>query len=245
MVVSMSTISIWKTEEYCRKNSDLQQENIYIGDMNLRLIISAILLFCAGIQSYAQKIDTTFYDADWKDTDRANHSFYRIMSNADDGKFSVTDYFKTGEVQMTGTFKSLSPQVKDGEFVWYHKNGKKQTVTIFQDNATISTKSWDEEGVEVINVPPEFPGGMQELYKYIGSNFRYPKGLTPKPVGKINLSFVIDTDGSITDIVIVESLHQLLDAEAVKVLLRAPRWKPGTQNGRPVRVKYNIPLSMR
>ncbi|TCD00381.1 energy transducer TonB [Pedobacter psychroterrae] len=213
--------------------------------MNLRLIISALLLLVAGVQSYAQKVDTTFYDADWKETEKANHSFYRIMSNTDDGKFLATDYFKTGEVQMTGTFKSLSPEVKDGDFIWYHQNGRKQTVTNYKDNATTSTKSWDEEGVEIINVPPEYPGGMQALYKYIGAKFVYPKGLNPKPIGKINLSFVIDKDGSITDITVVESMHELLDAEAVRVLQRVPRWKPGTQNGKPVRVKYNIPLSMK
>ena len=213
--------------------------------MNLRLIISILLLLNAGVQGYAQKIDTTFYDADWKETEKANHSFYRIMSKTDDGKLMATDYFKTGEVQMTGTYKSLSPEVKDGDFIWYHQNGKKKTLTNFKDNAIISTNSWDEEGVEVINVPPEYPGGMQALYKYIGTKFIYPKGLKPKPIGIINLSFVIDKDGSITDITVVQSVHELLDAEAVRVLGSVPRWKPGTQNGKAVRVKYNIPLNMK
>ena len=213
--------------------------------MNLRLIISALFLIGAAVQANAQKVDTTFYDADWKETGKANHSFYRIMSKTDDGKSLATDYFKTGEVQMTGTFKSLSPEVKDGEFIWYHKNGRMKTVTTYKDNTVTSTKSWDEEGGEIINVPPEYPGGMQALYKYIGSKFIYPKGLNPKPIGIINLSFVIDKDGRITDISVVQSVHELLDAEAVRVLRSVRKWKPGTQNGVPVRVKYNIPLNMR
>ena len=213
--------------------------------MNLRLFISTLFLLAACLQGYAQSTDTTFYDVDWKETDKSNHAFYRIMSQTDDGKPLATDYFKSGEVQMTGTFKSLSPEIKDGEFIWYYKNGQKQTVSLYRDNSIVSTKSWSEDGAEIINVPPEFPGGMQALYKYIGANFVYPKGLNPKPIGRINLSFVVDKDGSISDVTVVESVHRLLDEEAVRVLKRMPKWKPGMQNDKAVRVKYNIPLSMK
>jgi protein TonB len=94
-------------------------------------------------------------------------------------------------------------------------------------------------------VQPEYPGGMQKFYQYIGSHFNYPKGLNPRPVGRIALSFVINRDGSISDVNVVNSVHELLDAEAVRVLKKMPKWKPGMQNGKAVRVKYNIPLSMK
>ncbi|MBC7568085.1 MAG: energy transducer TonB [Pedobacter sp.] len=218
--------------------------------MNLRFIIFLVTLLTFSLQSYSQKLDTLFYDVNWKETSKANSSFYRILTKIEEGKFSVTDYFKTGEVQMTGTLKSIAPNVNDGEFIWFYKNGMTQTITSYESGKVITSKSWDEKGKDIvlngiIDIQPEYRGGMQNFYQYIASHFIYPKGLNPRPKGTINLSFVIDNDGSINDVYVVNSVHPILDAEAVRVLKTMPKWKPGMQKGKAVRVKYNIPLSMK
>lgn len=222
----------------------------YIRVMNLRSIISAITLLVLSFQGYGQTLDTIFYDANWKQAIKANSSYYRILSKTDNGKFSVTDYYNTGQVQMTGTLKSHDPDVKEGDFVFYYKNGVTQTKSTYVNGQETESKSWDQEGKDVVldgkvEVQPEYPGGMENLYRYIGSHFIYPKGLSPRPKGTINLSFVIERDGSTDDVRVISSVHKILDAEAVRVIKSMPKWKPGIQKGQPVRVMYNIPLTMK
>jgi protein TonB len=218
--------------------------------MNSRAIISLIFLLVLSFHSYGQVLDTIFYDANWKESVKANSSYYRILLKKEDGKFNVTDYFKSGEIQMTGTLKSHDPDVKDGDFVFYYKNGVTQTKSTFVDGQETASKSWDQNGKDVVldgkvEVQPEYPGGMQKFYQYITSHFVYPKGFNPRPKGTIILSFVVERDGRSDDVQVVSSVNEILDAEAVRVIKSMPKWKAGIQKGQPVRVKYTIPLSMK
>ncbi len=89
---------------------------------------------------------------------------------------------------------------------------------------------------------PEFPGGMEGMLSYIAKNIRYPK--TAKEVqGRVITEFVVDKDGSIVDVVVKHSVHPDLDAEAIRVIQSMPKWKPGMQRGKNVRVRYTIPIS--
>ena len=227
------------------------RNKVYIRTMNLRAIISAItLITISSFQGYSQTLDTIFYDANWKESPKANSSYYRILVKNSDGKFFVKDYYNTGQVQMTGTLTTHDPDVKDGDFVYYYENGVTKTKSTFVNGQETATKSWDQNGKDVVldgkvEVQPEYPGGMQNLYQYIGSHFIYPKGLTPKPKGTIILSFVIEKDGRSDDVRVVSSVNRFLDAEAVRVIKSMPKWKPGIQKGQPVRVMYNIPLTMK
>ena len=221
--------------------------------MNIRFIITFVaILFIANL-GLAQKKDTTFYDADWKKTTKENADFYRVTTTLEDGKrYAIADYFKTGEIQMTGTLISLDPEVKDGDFVFYHKNGQKQRERTYKSGTSIfSSVSWDENGAEVpdtyeaLEKKPKFPGGMNKLYKYIAANFNYPESLKKeRPKGSILLSFIVDKSGSISEVTVIDKVHPLLDAEAVKVVSEMPRWEPGMLKGKPVRVIYRLPLNM-
>lgn len=216
--------------------------------MNLRFKISALFLFLLSFQSYAQQVDTTYYDADWKVAPKSASTYHRVSFKDGDGKIIVTDYYNTGEIQMTGRFLSLSPDVKDGLFTWYHKNGQKQSEKRFVKDKQISFQSWEEDGKAIdlikLDVQPEYPGGINKLYAYIGENFAYP-AISYRPKGTIYMSFVINNDGTITDVTVEKPFHKLLDAEAVRVLKKMPSWKPGFKDGKAVRVKYNIPISMK
>jgi len=91
---------------------------------------------------------------------------------------------------------------------------------------------------------PVFPGGVQAFYKYIDSSLKYPRvasilGLT----GKVYLTFVVDKDGSITDVKPIKCLGAGCESEAVRVVSMSPKWSPGIQKGRAVRVMYTIPIS--
>jgi len=91
---------------------------------------------------------------------------------------------------------------------------------------------------------PSFPGGDGAFGKYLGKNIRYPAIARENNVqGRVVLTFVVERDGSLTDIKVLRSLGSGTDEEAVRVLKASPKWKPGIQNGRPVRVQYSIPVN--
>ncbi len=109
----------------------------------------------------------------------------------------------------------------------------------------------EEEEEEVIFVVvesmPEFPGGQQALFKYLGENVKYPVIAQENGIqGRVICQFVVNKDGSIVDAVVVRSSGELsLDKEALRVINSMPKWKPGKQRGKPVRVKYTVPVNFR
>ncbi|QNL51376.1 TonB family protein [Olivibacter sp. SDN3] len=96
-----------------------------------------------------------------------------------------------------------------------------------------------------VEVQPTFPGGMQEFYKWVGKNYNYPQMAKEQGVnGSIHVSFVVERDGSLTDIKVLRDLKYGTGEEAVRMLKASPKWKPGIQNGRPVRVSYSLPIKL-
>ena len=99
----------------------------------------------------------------------------------------------------------------------------------------------------VVETMPEFPGGQQALFKYLGENVKYPVIAQENGIqGRVICQFVVNKDGSIVDGVVVRSSGEpSLDKEALRVINSMPKWKPGKQRGKPVRVKYTVPVNFR
>jgi protein TonB len=92
-----------------------------------------------------------------------------------------------------------------------------------------------------IEMAPRYPGGTTAFFRYIGLNLRYPKNnLKNKIEGKVTIAFVVDTDGSLTQIKVLNGVSPDIDAEAIRLIKNSPKWIPGIQNGRPVRVPYSV-----
>lgn len=105
-----------------------------------------------------------------------------------------------------------------------------------------------EENVifQVVEVMPEFPGGMAECLKFLGKNIKYPTIAQENGVqGRVIVQFVVNKDGSIVDPVVVRSVDPYLDKEALRVIKSMPKWKPGQQRGKAVRVKYTVPVTFK
>ena len=93
---------------------------------------------------------------------------------------------------------------------------------------------------------PQFPGGDQALLQFLAKNVKYPPEASEHGIqGKVVLRFVVEPDGSITDIKVEKSVDPLLDKEAIRVVKKMPKWIPGRQNGQPVRVYYSLPIGFR
>ncbi len=103
----------------------------------------------------------------------------------------------------------------------------------------------DDEPIDFYKVEkkPEFPGGEKAFYKYLSDNIKYPESaLKNKIQGTVWVKFIIEKDGSISNIKAIRKVNPDLDKEAVRVIKSMPKWKPGKQNGKPVRVSYQVPI---
>ena len=99
---------------------------------------------------------------------------------------------------------------------------------------------------DVVEEMPHFPGGPAALQAFLSSNTKYPVVAQENGVqGRVIVSFVVERDGSITDVRVVRSVDPSLDREATRVVKSMPRWSPGKQNGSAVRVKYTVPVVFR
>ncbi|MDF1673998.1 MAG: energy transducer TonB [Vicingaceae bacterium] len=95
-----------------------------------------------------------------------------------------------------------------------------------------------------VETMPDFPGGEQAMMKFIIKNIEYPTIAQENGIsGKVFIRFVVDKDGSITDVKTVRGISSELDNEAIRVIKMMPKWTPGTQLGKPVRVMFTLPIN--
>jgi len=117
------------------------------------------------------------------------------------------------------------------------------TAPVIEEEEEESNEIFDFAKVEKM---PEFPGGMQALMKYLSSNINYPQDAIETGIyGRVYISFVVEKDGSITDVQVTRSVHPSLDKEAARVVKNMPKWAPGKQLNKPVRVRYTLPVNFR
>ena len=96
----------------------------------------------------------------------------------------------------------------------------------------------------LVETSPEFPGGVEALYRYMAENIRYPEQAKIDGVqGRVFVRFVIDTDGSVKDAKVLRGIGSGCDEEALRVVNAMPKWRPGTVDGKPVRAEYNLPIN--
>ena len=104
----------------------------------------------------------------------------------------------------------------------------------------------EQQIFQVVEEMPEFPGGMAECMKWLSKNMKYPQISQENGVqGRVIVQFVVNADGTIVDPVVVRGVDPYLDKEALRVIGLMPKWKPGKQRGKEVRVKYTLPVMFR
>ncbi|MRX40459.1 energy transducer TonB [Flavobacterium sp. LC2016-23] len=113
--------------------------------------------------------------------------------------------------------------------------GKGPVTEIIQEDNNV----YNTAGIEV---KPDFPGGIEKFYKFVGNNYKTPEEEGLK--GKVYVTFVVEKDGSLTDIKVLRDIGYGTGAEAIRVLKKCPKWTPGEQNGKKVRVLYSLPITI-
>jgi protein TonB len=109
------------------------------------------------------------------------------------------------------------------------------TAAVVEEDNTV----YNTAGIEV---KPDFPGGIEKFYRFVGNNYQTPEEEGLK--GKAYVTFVVEKDGSLTDIKVLRDIGYGTGKEAIRVLKKCPKWTPGEQNGKPVRVLYSLPITI-
>lgn len=114
--------------------------------------------------------------------------------------------------------------------------------------AKLPEKNNDDESIHdfaSIEEMPDFPGGMKQFYSYVSQNYRYPQAARQAGLsGRLIISFIVEKDGTLSDIKVLRDLGMGTGEEAVSMLGNSPKWIPGMQKGQPVRVQYTLPISL-
>lgn len=106
-----------------------------------------------------------------------------------------------------------------------------------------SKKIANDKVLEKAEVMPQFPGGDQAMMKFVSENVQYPEEAKEKEIsGRVMVGFIVEKDGSISDVKVVKGIGGGCDEEAVRVVKAMPKWKPGKEKGKPVRVSYQMPI---
>ena len=148
---------------------------------------------------------------------------------------------------------SVQPEIEDEddvevETIEINTEDDKDVEVVIAPPVEAPVEEEEEEVIfTVVEQMPEFPGGTSEMYKYISANLRYPIEAQNNGIqGRTICQFVVNKDGSVVDVVVVRSSgNDALDNEAIRLISSMPKWKPGTQRGKAVRVKYTVPVNFR
>lgn len=146
-------------------------------------------------------------------------------------KIVLSDYFEKWKVAYRDR---ITQEDKDIYYWSFSPENDNSTYYVGKDTSTFF----------IVEKMPEFPGGEQALRIFIATNIKYPVVAHDKNIqGKVYVTFVIDQNGYPVDIRVAHGVHPLLDEEAVRVVSTLPKWNPGMQSGKPVRVSYTVPIN--
>lgn len=139
------------------------------------------------------------------------------------------------------TIKEVSTNLKKDES---KKGVEKVTQSVRDENGSV--KKSDSNVYDIADEAPEFQGGNDKLFEYLSKEIKYPfEALNKKIQGRVIAQFVINEDGSISDIKLVRGVHEDLDNEAIRVIKAMPNWTPGKVDGKAVKVQYTLPISFK
>ena len=121
-----------------------------------------------------------------------------------------------------------------------------ERVVIYHEQKEYSGIVGNDGIFQVVENQPEFPGGMAELMKYLKKNLRYPQICKEQGLqGRVIVQFVVNPDSTLSDFNVIKSVNPHLDKEALRLVSSMPKWKPGEQRGKPVSVRFTLPVTFR
>lgn len=170
--------------------------------------------------------------------------------NYEEGKLhgEYKEFYKSGKLQGEGIYKHGK---FDQDWKWYFENGQQSSFEQYENTELKAVTFWNEDGNEetgdlTIIKKPMFVGGIDKLHEYVITNFgKRVSNRTlkkDKNKGKIVIQFVVNTDGSISNIVVLRGINKKMDAIGVEVIQSMPKWNVGKRHNIPIRCRYTYPI---
>ena len=145
--------------------------------------------------------------------------------------------------QANDALKNLDAEISSRTNLEGVTDGSGVNLDDFRSNIVDTTAKEDRKIYTWVQVKPSFPGGEEARLKWLQDNLVYPSQASEAGIqGLVQVGFVVEKDGSITDVKVVKSIHSLLDREAVRLVKGMPKWIPGKQNGNTVRAYFTQPI---
>lgn len=159
-----------------------------------------------------------------------------------DGK--LKEWYESGQLRKDIDYKSGK---LNGRLLTYWDNGKPKRIDRYENDKLIEGKCMNFDGIATIHYDyekrPEFPGGTNELMQHLVKELKYPNKSRKEEIeGRVLVGFIVNKNGTISDIKIIQSVNKQLDEEAIRVVKKMPKWEPGMQDGEAVRVTFNLPI---
>jgi TonB family protein len=220
----------------------------------MKYIFTIITFFLLTTFLWGQKtIDTLYFDSKWKKTDKENCSYFRILERQADNRFKCSDYWKTGEIQMTGAYSSLNPDIREEEFIYYYKNGEIKEISNYKNNKPVTlTRLFKEDGafdlayagdLAMLDNIKEINNAIPDFISFTYRKIIYPETSRKNDVeGKVLVAFFINQDGMPYRIAIAKSVNEEIDNEAIRVI-KLYKWPSPIYKGEKTMILVALPVT--
>ena len=210
---------------------------------------SAVIDKSETIELITKKIEPGNSLSKWMSDNSNDHTADRLVNHADRG------IHKTGEkhtkiagqaIKANGDPKEISGNTPL-DFIDHHKNTDSAETKSYMTNEVVVVGYQNDTSSETIfnnvDVLPQYPGGIQAFYEFLGKALIYPTEARAKGIeGRVTVNFIVEKDGALTGFKVLRGVNKELDEEALRVLKLSPKWKPGLKDEKTVRVSYSVPI---
>ncbi|MFT2009661.1 TonB family protein [Pontibacter sp. 13R65] len=156
-----------------------------------------------------------------------------------------TQWYENGQISYLFNYKG---DILQDTLKGFYETGALRRIEVYEDGLLVDGIVYGEDGAEInpffrYQQMPEFPGGIKAMFQFLSDHIQYPGAAVKRDIsGIVYISFTVTREGKIQDIFIRKGVHKLLDAEAIRIIKAMPDWYPGRHEGRPVPVRYNMPV---
>lgn len=216
-----------------------------------------ILLFSFEIPLLGQGTsDTIFFNNKWEKSTKSNYEYYRITLKSSDGLYYFSDYWKSGQIQMTGKSSSPDLETRNGKFEWFYINGnRKQEINYANNVITGKVKTFLQDGaldfeyimiLDSLDNAKEFYETVKPFNKHLSKEVKHPNESRKNKIeGSVIFDFFIDQEGKICKIEIIEGLDNETNASAMKAMKSDYTWPIPKYRNEPVFVELRIPINFK
>jgi len=239
---------------YSEENEGGKSKTLYtiIGILAILLIGGGLYMWHSGLFGENETDEKMSDDIAVQDTIKSED--YSSVSLFDETEWDNSEYQNDVEIlKNEETFESSESSEKDGKLEYYSESTEEDKPETYKEDINNSNSikkrndaEWQNRIWDKVDVPPSFPGGQSALLYWLASHVKYPPDAEENGIqGRVIVGFVIERDGSVSQVQVLRGVAPSLDKEAVRVVESMPKWTPGKQDGQNVRVKFNVPVNFR